>query len=92
MRKILVVGFVPYKENEKLGEAYPDVIWFFAREIINANEPKGVVELVKMMDGVMFMNKDRYDRLAYEIACVMTNTPIYERDAFQTAKEEDKNA
>lgn len=90
MKKILVVGFLPYGYMGKLVERYPDVLWFPEQEVGMSDKAMALIELVEMMDGVMFM--DSYNRLAYEVVCSMTHKDIYEKEEFSVAehKEEEK--
>lgn len=90
MKKILVVGFIPYGYMGKLVEKYPDVLWFPEQEVGMSDKSRALIELVEMMDGVMFMDNYRSDRIGYEVACVMTQKTIYEKDAFPV-EEEEKN-
>ena len=82
MKKILVVGFMPYGYMGKLVEKYPDILWFPEEEVGMSDKSRALIELVEMMDGVMFMENYRADRIGYEVACVMTKTTIYEKDEF----------
>lgn len=92
MKKILVVGFMPYGYMGKLVEKYPDVLWFPEQEVGMSDKSRALIELVEMMDGVMFMENYRSDRIGYEVACVMTKKTIYEKDEFSVEehKEEEK--
>ena len=81
MKKILVVGYMPYGYMGKLVEKYPDVLWVPEQEVGMSDKSRALIELVEMMDGVMFM--DNYsDRIGYEVACVMMQKTIYEKDEF----------
>lgn len=90
MKKILVVGFMPYGYMGKLVEKYPDILWFSEQEVGMSDKAMALIELVEMMDGVMFM--DPYNRLAYEIVCRMRHKDIYEKEEFSVEehKEEEK--
>ena len=91
MKKILVVGYMPYGYMGKLVERYPDVLWVPEQEVGMSDKSRALIELVEMMDGVMFM--DNYsDRIGYEVACVMMGKTIYEKDEFSVEehKEEEK--
>lgn len=91
MKKILVVGYMPYGYMGKLVEKYPDVLWVPEQEVGMSNKSRALIELVEMMDGVMFM--DNYsDRIGYEVACVMTHKDTYEKEEFSVEehKEEEK--
>lgn len=89
MKKILVVGFMPYGYKESLVKHYPNIIWFEEREIGMSESAFAMVEVVKMMDAVMFMNNNRNDRLPYEIVCTLDNKKMHEKDEFPI--EEVKN-
>lgn len=91
MKKILVVGYMPYGYMGKLVEKYPYVLWFPEQDVGMSDKSRALIELVEMMDGVMFM--DNYsDRIGYEVACVMAKKTIYEKDEFSVEehKEEEK--
>ena len=72
-----------------MAEAYPNVIWFYDRNI-NYTGAVALVELVGMFDGVMFMDSDR-DNLAWEVACVMKNVRAFGKDAYPVEKQEGEN-
>lgn len=89
MKKILVVGYMPYGYMGKLVEKYPDVLWVPEQEVGMSDKSRALIELVEMMDGVMFM--DNYsDRIGYEVACVMTQKKIHEKDEFPVEEEDKK--
>ncbi len=93
MKKILLVGVVPYGYMGKLVEKYPNVLWFDANDIGMSENAFAMVELIKMMDGVMFLSNYKSTRLPYEIVCTLDNKPMYEKDAFpveEPVKEEEK--
>lgn len=93
MKKILVVGFMPYGYKEKLVKSYPNVLWFSDREVGMSDSAFALIELVDMMDGVMFMDKDGSERMSYEVACCMAKKPIHEKEEYpveEPAKEEEK--
>lgn len=95
MKKILVVGFMPYGYKEKLVKAHPNVLWFSDREVGMSESAFALIELVDMMDGVMFMENYHRDRVGYEVACAMTKKTIYEKDEFsveEPKKEDVENA
>ena len=87
MKKILVVGFMPYKYMENLAKANPNVIWFSERDVGMSDSAFALIELVEMMDGIMFMDKDGSERMSYEVACCMAKKPIYEKDEFPVEEE-----
>lgn len=88
MKKILLVGVVPYGYMGKLVEKYPNVLWFDANDIGMSENAFAMVELIKMMDGVMFLSNYKSTRLPYEIVCTLDNKPMYEKDAFPVGEEE----
>ena len=90
MKKILVVGYMPYGYMGKLVERYPDVLWFSEQEVGMSDKSRALIELVEMMDGVMFMENYRADRIGYEVTCVMTKKTIYEKDEFPVEEEDKK--
>ena len=90
MKKILVVGYMPYGYMGKLVEKYPDVLWFPEQEVGMCDKSRALIELVDMMDGVMFMGDYHSDRIGYEVACVMMGKTIYEKDEFPVEEHEEK--
>ena len=68
MKKVLVVGFMPYGYKEKLVKAYPNVLWFSDREVGMSDSAFALIELVEMMDTIMFMDDYHRDRIGYEVA------------------------
>ncbi len=89
MKKILVVGYMPYGYMGKLVEKYPDILWFPEQEVGMSDKSRALIELVEMMDGVMFMENYHSDRIGYEVACVMMKKTIYDKDEFSVAEEKD---
>lgn len=87
MKKILVVGFMGYGYKEKLVKTYPNVLWFSDREVGMSDSAFALIELVEMMDGVMFMDKDGSKRMSYEVACCMAKKPIHEKDDLPVEEE-----
>ena len=90
MKKILVVGYMPYGYMGKLVEKYPDILWFSEQEVGMSDKSRALIELVEMMDGVMFMENYHSDRIGYEVACVMMGKTIYEKDEFPVEEHEEK--
>lgn len=90
MKKILVVGYMPYGYMGKLVEKYPDVLWFPEQEVGMSDKSRALIELVELMDGVMFMENYRNDRIGYEVACVMMGKTLYEKDEFPVEEEGEK--
>ena len=90
MKKILVVGYVTYGYKDKLVKAHPNVLWFEEREIGMSDSAFALIELVSMMDAIMFMDKDCSDRLGYEVACAMTKKPIHEKEDYPVDEPEPK--
>ena len=90
MKKILVVGYMPYGYLGKLVEKYPDVLWFPEQEVGMSDKSRALIKLVEMMDGVMFMENYHSDRIGYEVACVMMGKTIYEKDEFPVEEHEEK--
>ena len=77
MKKILVVGYMPYGYMGKLVEKYPDVLWFPEQEVGMSDKSRALIALVEMMDGVMFMENYHSDRIGYEVAWVMMRKTFY---------------
>ena len=90
MKKMLVVGYMPYGYMGKLVEKYPDVLWFPEQEVGMSDKSRALIELVEMMDGVMFMDHYRNDRIGYEVACVMAQKTIHEKDEFPVEEEHEE--
>ena len=90
MKKILVVGYMPYGYMGKLVEKYPDVLWFPEQEVGMSDKSRALFKLVEIMDGVMFMENYHSDRIGYEVACVMMGKTIYEKDEFPVEEHEEK--
>jgi len=90
MKKILVVGYMPYGYMGKLVEKYPDILWFSEQEVGMSDKSRALIELIEMMDGVMFMENYYSDRIGYEVACVMAKKTIYEKDEFPVEEEDKK--
>lgn len=90
MKKILVVGYMPYGYMGKLVEKYPDVLWFPEQEVGMSDKSRALIKLVEMMDGVMFMENYYSDRIGYEVACVMMGKTIYGKDEFPVEEEGEK--
>lgn len=88
MKKILLVGYVPYGYTEKLQKKYPNIIWFEERKIYFGDSAFAFIEVVGMMDGVMFMKDSLLDRKAYEVVCTLQKKDMYELDAFPVEEEE----
>ena len=98
MKKILVVGFMGYGYKEKLVKTHPNVLWFAEREVGMSDSAFALIELVDMMDAVMFMDKDGSERMSYEVACCMAKKPIHEKEEYpvdepkpETKKEDVEN-
>ena len=90
MKKILVVGYAPYGTMEKLVAKYPDVLWFEERKVGMSESAFALIELVDMMDGVLFMKDSRMERKGYEIVCTLKQKQIYEEDAFPVEEKEEE--
>lgn len=93
MKKILVVGYCAYNYLDKLASKYPDTLFFTQYSVKNSTKPQGVVELAKMIDGILFTKSaTRDDRLAFEVAIAMMNkTETYEESDFPLEESEDEN-
>jgi hypothetical protein len=89
MRKILVIGFVPYGYDKKLSEKNPDVIFFQERSIAYSGGVNSIIELVDMVNGVLFMEEESGERLAWEVACIMKNKRIFEKSDFPVEDEKE---
>ena len=87
MRKILIVGYVPYGYDKKLSEKNPDVIFFEERSVSHNGDVQSIIELVDMMSGVLFMSENNYERLGWEVACIMKNKRVYEKSDFPIEDE-----
>ena len=87
MKKILLVGVVPYGYKNDLVKSYPDILFFEASEIGMSDSAFAMVELVKMMDGVMLLSEYKTTRLPWEILCTLENKPMYEKHNFPIEEE-----
>ena len=90
MKKILVVGYVPYGTIEKLVKNYPNVLWFEERKVGMSESAFAMIDLVDAMDGVLFVNDNDGKRKGYEIVCTLKGKKMYEMDAFPVEEEEEK--
>ena len=88
MKKILVVGYAPYGYMDKLVAKYPDVLWFEERRVGMSESAFAMIELVDMMDGVLFVKDGEGKRRGYEIVCTLKEKKMYEVDAFPVEEEE----
>ena len=70
MKRILVVGYVPYDKKEAFVKELNALV-IFESAIYHADNPEVIVECVKMVDEVVFAEACESDRTKWEVACVM---------------------
>ena len=70
MKRILVVGYVPYEKRQAFVDE-KNALVIFEPTIYNTDNAEVVVECVKMVDEVIFAEACESDRTKWEIACVM---------------------
>ena len=87
MKRVLVVGFTPYGFMEKLAKQHQAILFINYEGIYPQDDGSAIVEAVNMVDGVLFMEPDGKRRLAYEVACSMTGTDIYEKSEYPVEEE-----
>ena len=83
MKKILIVGYREYWDD-KAANANKDVIFINEYFMPNKDQVATIIELVKMVDGVVFLQENT----AYEVAARMLKKDIYEPEYF--VKQEPK--
>lgn len=76
MTIILMVGYGSYEAQKKMAENHPDYLFISNSFIVSEQTADTIMESVKMVDGIMFLEADRDSRLAYEVAAVMFKKPI----------------
>ena len=88
MKIILMVGYASYEEKKKIADSHPDYLFIQDAGILNDESADSIMEAVKMVDAVMFMDVDRDSRLAYEVAAVMFKKPIVTEEMLKRAERE----
>ena len=76
MKIILMVGYVSYEAQKKIATGHPDYMFVSNSFIVSDQTADTIMESIKMVDAVMFIEADRDSRLAYEVAAVMFKKPI----------------
>lgn len=87
MKKVLVIGYLDLDKYKKLAETYKDVLFIEESNIWHYG-CNALIELVGMFDEVLFVDNP-FDRITYEVACVMKNVQIAEMSAYPMAEEKD---
>ena len=82
MKKVLLVGY-DYVYTQAVIEKY-DGILFIPQKEINANTPQRIIELVRMVDEVVFISSSNME---YEVAAVMLNKPVYWAEHYPVDEE-----
>ena len=85
MKKVLLVGY-DYCYEHDVAEKYKDVLFVVARNI-NAETPERRIALVGMFDAILLMDK-KENNLSYEVAAIMLNKEIIDRDAYPVEERE----
>lgn len=88
MKIILMVGYVSYEAQEKIAEEHPDYMFVSSSFIIGDKTADKIMESVKMVDGIMFLETDMDSRLAYEVAAVMFKKPIVTEEMLKRMERE----
>lgn len=88
MTIILIVGYGSYEAQKKMAENHPDYLFISNSFIVSEQTADTIMESVKMVDGIMFLEADRDSRLAYEVAAVMFKKPIVTEEMLKRAERE----
>ena len=88
MKIILMVGYGSYEAQKKMAENHPDYLFISNSFIVSNQTADTIMESVKMVDGIMFIETDRDSRLAYEVAAVMFKKPIVTEETLKRAERE----
>lgn len=88
MKIILMVGYASHEEQKKISKGHPDYMFISNSFIVNDRTADTIMESVKMVDGIMFLEADRDMRLAYEVAAVMFKKPIVTEEMLKRAERE----
>ena len=87
MRKVLIVGYASYEAKKKIADSHPDYLFIQDAGILNDESADSIMESVKMVDGIMFI-EDCNVRIAYEVAAVMFHKPIVTEEMLERAERE----
>lgn len=88
MKIILMVGYGSYEAQKKMAENHPDYLFISNSFIVSEQTADTIMESVKMVDGIMFLEADRDSRLAYEVAAVMFKKPIVTEEMLKRMERE----
>ena len=88
MNIILMVGYGSYEAQKKMAKNHPDYLFLSNSFIVSDQTADTIMESVKMVDAVMFLEVDRDSRLAYEVAAVMFKKPIVTEEMLERAERE----
>ena len=88
MKIILIVGYASYEEKKKIADSHPDYLFIQDAGILNDESADSIMEAVKMVDGIMFIEPDCNVRIAYEVAAVMFHKPIVREEILERAGRE----
>ena len=87
MKIILMVGYASYEEKKKIADRHPDYLFIQDAGILNDESADTIMESVKMVDGIMFI-EDCNVKVAYEVAAVMFKKPIVTEEMLERAERE----
>ncbi len=85
MKKVLLVGY-DYCYEHDVAEKYKDVLFVVARNI-DAETPERRIALVGMFDAILLLDK-KENNLSYEVAAIMLNKEIIDKDAYPVEERE----
>lgn len=88
MKSVLVVGYVPYEKRKEIVKKNADSFLIFESGISDACKPQIIIEAVRMVDEVMFVNATKNDKLSYEVACVMLHKPMTDYTEEEVEKDD----
>ena len=88
MRKVLIVGYASYEAKKKIADSHPDYLFIQDAGILNDESADSIMEAVKMVDGIMFIEPDCNVKIAYEVAAIMFRKPIVMEEMLELAKGE----
>ncbi len=88
MKIILMVGYGSYETQKKMAKNHPDYLFISNSFIVSDQTADTIMESVKMVDGIMFLEADKDSRLAYEVAAVMFKKPIVTEEMLKRVERE----
>ena len=88
MKIILMVGYASYEEKKKIADRHPDYLFIQDAGILNDESADSIMEAVKMVDAVMFIEPDCNVKVAYEVAAVMFHKVVVTEEMLKCAERE----